>query len=74
MRRCNTNLGKGKRSPDANIDLGLAISALSMKYGDTRTYQEIAFFCGVTDHAIRKIGEKALRKLRHPERLKLLRV
>ncbi len=55
---------RGKRSADCNIDLGLEISACSLKFGETRTQVEIAAFCGCTPQAIDLIEKKALRKLR----------
>lgn len=55
---------KGKRRPDANIDLGLAISALTLKYGQTRSHKEIAAYCGCSWQAIYSIEAKALHKVR----------
>lgn len=55
---------RGRRNPDADIDLGLAISGALMKPGQTRTAQEIADFCGVKAHAIQKYEYSGLRKLR----------
>ena len=55
---------RGKRSSDADIDLGLAVSALSMRYGQSRSHEEIAAFCGVHHRTIQKIEHKALRKMR----------
>jgi hypothetical protein len=56
---------RGKRDLDCNIDLGLAVSALSLSYGQTRTREEIAFFCNCNRKTIQKIEERGLRKLRH---------
>lgn len=55
---------RGRRSPDADIDLGLAVSALSLHKGQKRTYEELAAFCGVTHRSIQKIEQRALRKLK----------
>lgn len=55
---------RGRRSPDANIDLGLAVSALSLRYGQDRTAEEIAAFCGVEKYAIQRIEGIALQKMR----------
>lgn len=55
---------KGQRAPDCDIDLGLAVSALSLRYGQTRTYEELAAFCGCSKTAIQCIENKAMRKLR----------
>ncbi len=48
----------------SSIDLGLAVSALSMQPKETRTHREIAYFCDCTWQAIYRIEQKALRKLR----------
>lgn len=55
---------KGRPTPGSNIDLGLAISALSLEFGQTRTTEEIAAFCGCTKQNISHIELRALRKLR----------
>lgn len=55
---------RGQRSTDANIDLGLAVSALSLAEGQSRSCEEIAAFCGVSKAAIQKIEAKAFRKFR----------
>ena len=54
---------KGRLNEGANIDLGLAVSALSLEYGQTRTAEEIAAYCGCHRRAIEKIEKRALRKL-----------
>lgn len=51
---------KGKEG----VELGLAISRLSMKAGQTRTCRELAAYCGVSTQAIQQMERKALRKLR----------
>jgi len=55
---------KGKKRPDCDIDLGLAVSSLSLEYGHTRTYEELAAFCGCSKTAIQSIENKAIRKIR----------
>jgi hypothetical protein len=55
---------RGKRKEDCDIDLGLAISALTLRYGQKRTYQEIADFCGCSKSAIQSIENKAMHKIR----------
>ena len=52
---------KGKEQ----IDLGLAVSALSLRLGQTRSHAELAAFCGVHKRTIQKIEDVAIRKLRH---------
>jgi hypothetical protein len=56
---------RGRRGPDCNIELGLAVSALSLTYGQTRTQEELSFFCNCDRRTIQKIEERGLRKLRH---------
>lgn len=46
------------------LDLGLAISRLSMQPGQTRTLEEIAAYCECTREAIRKIEKSALAKMK----------
>ncbi len=53
---------KDKLPPDADIDLGLAISALTLRYGECRTQDEIAVFCGCA-RQICNIENRAMRKL-----------
>lgn len=48
----------------SNIDLGLAVSALSLKPGETRTQREIAAFCDCSYQRIQQIEWRALRKIR----------
>lgn len=56
---------KGRRKKgDNDIDLGLAISALTLRHGQTRTYQQMADFCGCSRAAIQSIESKAMRKIR----------
>jgi hypothetical protein len=55
---------RGKRKDDCDIDLGLAISALTLRYGQTRTYEQIAAFCGCSKSAIQSIESKGMRKIR----------
>ena len=59
------NRMKGKLSKYANIDLGLAVSALSLTPGERRSHYELAAFCGVSHSAIQQIEGRALRKLRN---------
>jgi DNA-directed RNA polymerase sigma subunit (sigma70/sigma32) len=53
---------KGKRKPDAAIDLGLAVLAATSC--PPHTCDEIAAYCGVSCQAIQQIEQKALRKVR----------
>jgi DNA-directed RNA polymerase specialized sigma24 family protein len=46
------------------LALGLAVSALSMKPGQTRSSGELAAFCDCSKGTIQHIEKKALRKLR----------
>jgi len=46
------------------LELGLAVSRLSMKPGQTRTQPELAAFCGVSHAAIQHIEYRALKKVR----------
>ncbi len=55
---------KGKLPADADIDLGLAISALTLRYGECRTQDEIAAYCGCSRQQICNIENRAIRKLR----------
>jgi DNA-directed RNA polymerase sigma subunit (sigma70/sigma32) len=48
-----------------SIDLGLAVSSLSLRPGQTRTHRELAAFCNCTHGTIQFIEKKALKKLRH---------
>lgn len=47
-----------------SIDLGLAISALSMQPGERRSTYQIAAFCGCSPQRIQQIEHRALRKIR----------
>jgi len=55
---------RGKKRPDSDINLGLAVSALTLRHGQRRTYQELADFCCCSKSAIQSIEYKALKKLR----------
>src|SRR5436190_6305130 len=60
---------KAKRSNPDLITLGLAISALSLQPGETRTCEELAFFCQAagahcTRQNISQMEQRALRKCR----------
>jgi DNA-directed RNA polymerase specialized sigma24 family protein len=55
---------RGQRNPDADIDLGLAVSALSLQRGQTRSASELAAFCGVRHGTIQFIEKKAIKKMR----------
>ena len=62
-----TFLNRRPRKP--GIDLGLAVSALSLQPGQTRTYRELSAFCvaagtPVSWQRIWQIEQRALRKLR----------
>lgn len=54
------------------IDLGLAISGALLKPGETRSQVEIAAFAGCSQALIYLIEQRALKKLRHPSRLRHL--
>ena len=56
---------KGIKDKDCDIDLGLAISGATLKYGETRTEEEIAAFCGCTRQAINRLYRMGLQKLRN---------
>ena len=49
----------------SEIDLGLAVSRLSLSPGQTRSYTELARFCGCSHEAIRKIERRAMKKIRN---------
>lgn len=55
---------RGKKREDCDIDLGLAISALTLRYGQTRTQKELAAYCGCSQQAIYEIERKAMRRIR----------
>lgn len=55
---------KGRLSMGADVDLGLAVSALSLRYGQTRTIYDLACFCGCKPQRISQIEQQALRKMR----------
>lgn len=55
---------RGSRTPGSDIDLGLAVSALTLKLGETRTRTEIAAYCGCSPGNIWAIEQKALRKVK----------
>ena len=50
--------------PKEDIDLGLAISHATLPPGQTRTYREIAAYCGCGWQTIWEIENRAKRKLR----------
>ena len=54
----------GRLPADANIDLGLAISAATLQPGEQRSTYELAAYCGCTHQNITRIEQRALRKLR----------
>lgn len=54
---------RGARKKDRLL-LGLAVSRLSLGPGQTRTYRELAAFCGCTHGTIQFIEQKALRKVK----------
>lgn len=55
---------RGKRITDNRIELGLAVSALSLRYGETRSTRELARFCNCAHVTIQNIERKALQKAR----------
>lgn len=58
---------KGQR-----VDLGLAISGATLRPGQTRSLLEIAAYCDCSIENISYIERNALRKLRHPARIRQL--
>src|SRR5262245_50853771 len=64
--RCSKHvpMPQGRAHPDINIELGLAVSALTMLPGETRTLEEIAAYCNCSRERIRQIEFRALRKMR----------
>lgn len=46
------------------IALGLAVSALSLRHGQTRTLEELAAFCDCSWQTLWMTEQRALRKLR----------
>ena len=48
----------------SRIDLGLAISRLTMEPGECRTLAEIAAYCGCSRQGIQYIEQKAILKVR----------
>lgn len=56
---------RGKKQTDQHIDLGLAISGATLKYGETRDLRELAAYCGVSHQYISQLEQRALRKLRN---------
>ncbi len=55
---------RGRKSSDADIDLGLAISGALLEPNQIRTHEELAAYCGVSHTAIQMIERVALRKMR----------
>lgn len=53
------------RSNDTRISLGIAIAHATTPPGRCRTFPEIAAYCGCDQSTVRKICERALKKLRH---------
>lgn len=49
---------------DDRFMLGLAVSALSLQPGETRTCREIAAFCKTSPQNVSLIEHRALRKIR----------
>lgn len=59
--------------PNTKIDQILEGCAKLAKKAGAKTHQEIADACGVSKALILAIEQKALRKLRHPTRIKQLK-
>ena len=55
----------------SSIDIGLAVLC-ALKPGRPLSRADIASACDCSEELIRTIEERALRKLRHPQRLKHL--
>lgn len=55
---------RGKRRPGFNIELGLAVSALSLPPGQTRSQRDLAAFCGCSKSTIQWIEKQAMQKVR----------
>lgn len=58
---------KGVKQKDQHIDLGLAISGATLRYGETRTDDELAAYCGVSRAYINRLYHSGLRKLRNAQ-------
>jgi hypothetical protein len=58
-------LMKGKKQEDEHIDLGLAISGATLRYGETRTTEEISFYCNCSRPMVDKWYHSGLKKLRN---------
>lgn len=54
---------RGAPRKGSDIDLGLAVSALSLRYGMTRSLEELAAFCGCARGNLWFIERRALHKL-----------
>jgi predicted DNA-binding transcriptional regulator len=55
---------RGRRIADYPMELGLAISRLSLKPGETRTEADMACFCNCRVYAIQRTLRIAMRKVR----------
>ena len=62
---------KGRATREWNPDLGLAILAATSVPPHSRA--EVAAYMGVTRERVRQIEERALKKLRHPCKIRKLR-
>lgn len=55
---------RGQPPEAGRIELGLAVSALSLKLGEERTQRQLAYFCDCDHKTIQNIERKALEKAR----------
>lgn len=55
---------RGQRKEGANIDLGLAVSALSLRPGETRSLGDLAAFCGCSRGNMWHLEQQALHKIK----------
>jgi hypothetical protein len=58
---------RGVKQADCAIDLGLAISGATLHYGETRTEEEIAAYCGCSRQMINRLYQRGLKKLRNAQ-------
>lgn len=64
MNGARINVNEREMSRRRRIDLGLAISGLTLRFGETRTLEEIAAYCGCSRQGVALIEKRALQKVR----------